>query len=189
MADEEARLQTLKHISRVCHFIHRFVEQLLIRGETHDASKLQSPEVEMFAKVTGNLNGLTYGSPEYEAQVKAMLSDALGHHYEHNRHHPEHHGDGIDGMNLIDLVEMFCDWRAATERHADGDIYKSIAYNRERFGMCPQLVRIFENTARFIDTQDNDNAQRADVDSGEGTTQGSHRLDRPGEAGLETRVV
>lgn len=29
-------------------------------------------------------------------------------------------------MNLIDIVEMFCDWKAASERQLDGNLLKSI---------------------------------------------------------------
>lgn len=36
---------------------------------------------------------------------------------------------------------------AAVERHADGDIHKSINYNTGRFNLDPQLVAIFRNTA------------------------------------------
>ena len=51
-------------------------------------------------------------------------------------------------MTLVDLVEMLCDWAAATERHADGDIIKSLEINGERFGMTEQLATILENTVR-----------------------------------------
>ena len=53
---------------------------------------------------------------------------------------------GINGMSLLDLLEMFCDWKAATERHADGDIKRSIEINRDRFNMSPQLAQILDNT-------------------------------------------
>ena len=76
------------------------------------------------------------------------MKPILDHHYKNNRHHPEYHKNGIDDMNLIDLVEMFCDWLAATKRHADGDIMKSIKHNKDRFKMNEQLVKIFENTAK-----------------------------------------
>ena len=56
-------------------------------------------------------------------------------------------GSGVSGMTLVDLVEMFCDWCAATERHADGDIFKSIAHNQTRFGFGDVLGEIFRNTA------------------------------------------
>lgn len=50
-------------------------------------------------------------------------------------------------MCLFDLIEMFLDWKAAGERHSDGNIYKSIEHNRERFGISEQLEHIFINTA------------------------------------------
>jgi len=44
------------------------------------------------------------------------MKPALEHHYALYRHHPEHFQNGIDDMNLIDLVEMFADWKASSER-------------------------------------------------------------------------
>lgn len=52
----------------------------------------------------------------------------------------------INDMNLLDLLEMMIDWKAASERHNDGNIRKSIEINGKRFEMSPQLIRIFENT-------------------------------------------
>ena len=72
---------------------------------------------------------------------------ALDHHYANNSHHPEHYENGVNGFDLFDLVEMLFDWKAATERHADGDIRKSIGINKERFGISEQLCYIFRNTA------------------------------------------
>lgn len=57
---------------------------------------------------------------------------------------------GIAGMDLFDLVEMFFDWKAATERMANGNIHKSIEINRERFKMDPQVADIFSNTAKRL---------------------------------------
>jgi hypothetical protein len=74
------------------------------------------------------------------------LKPALDHHYANNSHHPQFYKNGIDGMNLLDLVEMFFDWKAATERTKDGDIRKSIEINSTRFNISPQLVSIFVNT-------------------------------------------
>lgn len=56
----------------------------------------------------------------------------------------------VDGMTLLDLVEMFCDWKAATERHADGSIEKSIKQNTVRFNLSPQLEIILENTRKEL---------------------------------------
>lgn len=56
----------------------------------------------------------------------------------------------INDMNLLDIVEMLCDWKAASERHNDGNIRKSIEINANRFGLSPQLVKILENTADLL---------------------------------------
>ena len=45
-------------------------------------------------------------------------------------------------------MELFFDWKAASERHADGDILKSIQINKERFGYTDQLAYIMENTVK-----------------------------------------
>ena len=52
----------------------------------------------------------------------------------------------MNGFDLFDLFEMLMDWKAATERHADGDIMKSIDINQERFEISPQISQIFRNT-------------------------------------------
>lgn len=54
-------------------------------------------------------------------------------------------------MNLVDIIEMLCDWKAATLRHADGDIYKSIEINQKRFGYSDELKSIFINTIKCIE--------------------------------------
>lgn len=45
---------------------------------------------------------------------------------------------------------MFFDWKAAGERHADGNIYKSIEINKDRFKLSEQTVDIFKNTAERL---------------------------------------
>lgn len=140
---------TMRHIERVRNLLNLMAVALLKRGELHDQSKLVPPEVEAFTEHTHTLATTTYGSVEYDAAKKAM-APALEHHYANNRHHPEHFKDGVEEMNLIDLVEMFVDWKAASERHNDGNIRKSIEKNASRFHMSAQLVRIFENTVELL---------------------------------------
>ena len=53
-------------------------------------------------------------------------------------------------MNLIDLLEMLLDWKAASMRHANGDLHRSIEINTERFRLDPQLVHILKNTVRDL---------------------------------------
>jgi hypothetical protein len=129
------------------------VRELLRRAERHDQSKLQSPEREMFDEWTSKLRGVTYGSPEY-AEFRRELKPVLDHHYANNRHHPEHFKNGIQDMNLIDILEMLMDWKASSLRHNDGNILKSIEINQERFGFSSDLRHIMENTAKWIDSED-----------------------------------
>lgn len=137
---------TWAHIHQVRTYLTQFVDSLLTRMLEHDQSKLGPPEVELFAEYTPKLAGVTYGSDEYWKYLKEMKV-ALDHHYAHNSHHPEFHWRGIEGMDLRDIVEMLADWKAATERHDDGDLARSIQQNAERFGIEPQLVQILTNTA------------------------------------------
>ncbi len=75
---------------------------------------------------------------------------ALDHHYAQNRHHPEHYKNGIDDMTLVDLVEMLCDWKAATLKHNDGNILRSLEINSKRFNMSPQVYNILKNTVEQL---------------------------------------
>lgn len=107
----------------------------------------------MFDKWTPILKALEYGSEEYKKSLE-KLKVALNHHYENNSHHPEYYEDGIDGMDLFDVVEMFFDWCAATKRNKDGNIYKSLDINKDRFKMSDQLYNIMKNTAdRYVKKQ------------------------------------
>jgi hypothetical protein len=141
---------TFRHIRRVCELVQVCIKELLDRCVLHDLTKTETPEVEAFTEYTPKLATSTYNSPEYNGFKKAM-DHALQHHYAHNRHHPEHFKNGIDDMNLIDIIEMLCDWKAAGERHNDGNIRKSIEVNADRFRLSPQLVKILENTADLLD--------------------------------------
>ncbi len=150
MSDEIAKLQanaqTQTHIDLIRKLLNMAAVELLHRGEIHDQSKFSPAEVDVFTDFTPKLKGCTYGSDEYKSFL-AQMKPALDHHYANNRHHPEHFADGIEGMNLIDVLEMFIDWLASSKRHDDGNILRSIEINRERFGMSDQLVRLFQNTA------------------------------------------
>ncbi len=137
---------TLLHIKRVAQLLTEASAELIRRANIHDNSKLESPEKEIFDEFTPKLAGTTYGSDEYKSFLKEMQA-GLKHHYDNNSHHPEYYGHGINGFDLFDLIEMFFDWKAATERHNDGNIHKSIEINTERFKMSDQLKHILINTA------------------------------------------
>jgi len=151
MNKEDVKQETLKHIERVEHFMHMAYTELMFKKYRHDESKLSDAEMPFFVKYTPKLERCTYGSDEYKTYLEEM-KPALDHHYLVNRHHPEHFGEeSVRGMNLVDLIEMLCDWRAATERHADGDILKSIEINQKRFGYGDELKQILINTLEILE--------------------------------------
>lgn len=164
MTDYDSRPDTYEHIGKVRAYLTDAAARLLQRANVHDASKLVPPELEAFDEYTPLLQHLTYGSDEYKASL-AALGSALEHHYAENSHHPEHFADGIAGMSLLDLLEMVCDWKAASLRtrkptpaapgrpeapQYDNDFERSIALNQERFGYSDELRAILTNTAREL---------------------------------------
>lgn len=152
MTIAECQVETIKHIERVRYYIRIFTDKLTTRGIEHDKTKLESPEVEIFAEQTPKLASLTYGTEEYNQSLKD-LDVALQHHYANSRHHPEHFKKGINDMNLVDIVEFFCDIKAASERQHDGNLLKSIEVSAERFEIDNQLKQILINTAKMVDEQ------------------------------------
>lgn len=151
MCDEvyDSAADTLAHSQKVGRYMGAMITELLERSYEHDASKLEAPEKAAFDQCTQRLRTLTYGSEAYKASL-AELGPALEHHYAHNRHHPEFHDDGVGGMTLMDLCEMLADWYAATQRHDDGDLARSLKIQQERFGIDAQLMAVLENTARHL---------------------------------------
>lgn len=146
----DSKNDTLEHIKNVRKYIDFCIGVLEYKAQIHDESKLIEPEKEIFDIYTPKLKNSTYGSDEYKQFLEEMKV-ALDHHYKKNRHHPEHFENGINDMNLIDLVEMLCDWKAASKRHLDGDIYKSIEMNKNRFNYSDQLEKIFKNTINLLE--------------------------------------
>lgn len=150
MASTLATNETYKHKMEVLRLMGTVIELLIDRAYKHDNSKLEEPELSIFAKYTPRLANTTYGSEEYTATLKEM-DVAIQHHYSHNRHHPEHFPNRVADMNLIDIIEMLCDWKASTARHNDGNILMSIDKNQERFGYSQELAQILRNTVKLFE--------------------------------------
>jgi hypothetical protein len=150
--DEKAiHFETWQHIHEVRKLITGMQEELGRRSLEHDQSKIYSAEeCSTFAEYTPKLKHIEYGSDEYR-QCMEEMGPAIEHHQKNNRHHPEAHENGVDGMNLIDVLEMLCDWKAATLRTKNGDIRRSIEIQQERFGLSDQLVRLMENTIPLLE--------------------------------------
>ena len=145
----DSRAETWRHINDVQILLNKVIAEIQYRALVHDQSKLVSPEVEYFDEFTEKLKSTTYGSEEYKKNLES-IKPALTHHYAKNRHHPQHFKNGVADMNLVDLIEMLCDWLAATKRHDDGNINFSIDKNEQRFEYPAFLSGIFRNTLPLL---------------------------------------
>lgn len=146
---EDCIRDTFKHIETVRDNLESVFENLEKRAIEHDQSKLYEPELSIFTEYTPKLANTTYGSDEYKEHLKGMKV-GLDHHYANNKHHPEYWENGINDMSLLDIIEMLADWKAATQRHNDGDILKSLEINIKRFNIDKQLASILLNTIKEL---------------------------------------
>lgn len=146
--------ETTAHIEQVRKLCDAAARDLAERGRTHDASKFLPAEQDVFEANTHRRDSVPFGSAAYYAHL-ARVKPALDHHYAMNRHHPEHFADGVSGMNLLDLLEMTCDWMAVTvtdPRNLE-PAYASIRLNQERFGYSDELARILRQTVEALGAQ------------------------------------
>ena len=86
-----------------------------------------------------------YGSKEYQECIDAV-KPAVDHHYANNRHHTSFHGGTIDGMNLVDIIEMVCDWKAAVRRSPDKNLEDTLEYSFDKYGIGDQMQKIIVTT-------------------------------------------
>ncbi|MBA3825026.1 MAG: hypothetical protein H0X24_14160 [Ktedonobacterales bacterium] len=141
----------IAHKRLVAAFMNGVIADLIWRSATHDDSKFDPAEFDAYADNLPNFDKATYGTEEYRAAL-ARIKPAIAHHYQANRHHPEHFSDGINGMNLLDVLEMVCDWMAAAQCNPGGTL--NLEQQRERFGIDPQLFAIIQHTVEYLERQE-----------------------------------
>ncbi len=144
------------HTRTVAFYISQVINKLLARMGTHDRSKLEEPEYSAFKTISPRLKTSTFGSEEYK-QALREIKPAIDHHYLINRHHPEHFENGIKDMNLVDLLEMICDWTAASLRNPGGDVLQSIEQKQKSLGFSDDMKSLLINTVKIINQQDKEN--------------------------------
>lgn len=156
----DSAADTRVHIAHVRRYLGQITRELMYRAKVHDRSKFSEAEKATFDRVTPRLAELTFRSAEYTAALKDM-GPALDHHYAHNDHHPQHFLGGIEDMDLVQITEMLADWKAASLRHHDGSMRKSLIEQKERFGYGPELDRLLWNTAQRLGWLDDEGTTTA----------------------------
>jgi hypothetical protein len=141
------QLATANHIARVAEYMTAAASEIWSRGQKHDNSKFDPIEMgplQAMQDLIDREGQAPYGSDEYKSRT-ALLGPMLAHHYANNSHHPEHYPNGVNGFDLFDLMEMFFDWKAASERGEESAM--SLTTASAKYNINPQLQEIMQNTA------------------------------------------
>lgn len=116
---------------------------LIKRGQEHDNSKLKEPELSGWEAMDKEPR-YPYGTEEYfdkQERYKWLFEE----HYKNNRHHPEHYKGYLCEMDLIDVIEMICDW-ASFDEMTDEDAISILEQQMDRFGFDEILKNLILNT-------------------------------------------
>lgn len=161
MNTDRAAVINYKHIARVRELLGSFAIEMIKRGDRHDASKFTPEELEPLQRLQDLIDRegqAQFGTDEYKRRTD-MLGNMIIYHRQRNSHHPEHYefevgGEymhGINGMDLFDLVEMFYDWKAASERGESSTM--NLAAACDKYKIDGPLRAILFNTAERLGFQ------------------------------------
>lgn len=136
----QLELDMVRHIQKVSDFCLKIAKEFEDRALLHDRSKLGQQEFKLYKELLPEMKKHKFGSKEYNEVAKKFQF-----HFDNNpSHHPQAHKNGINDMNLFDMLEMFADWASV-----GSNMNESILTNAQRFGMSQQLVTLFRNTAEW----------------------------------------
>ena len=122
--------------------------ELISRGRTHDNSALGSPEIEVYHRFFSEYRKYKIGDPRKD-EVFAQMAEAIGHHFQYNDHHPEHFENGINDMDLIQLMQFTADIMSWSEQE-QVDIFEILPMIRDKCGMVDQVYNLICNTITEI---------------------------------------
>lgn len=138
-------LEIIRHITRVRSYLEVIAYELLRRATRHDLSKYENDEFGGFVELKAQK--LEFTSEEYR---KSLLSGPIKLHFARNSHHPEYHQNGIDDMELFDIIEMVVDWKAANESYRDVPFDEMIQSQIKRFDMSSEQKYLMDKIVEII---------------------------------------
>ena len=85
------------------------------RGEDHDLSKFEGPEIIPYILINfkHHLKNIGYDY-KFSDKIEEFMSRASYYHISNNQHHPEFF-ENINNMSYLDISEMVADWCAMSE--------------------------------------------------------------------------
>ena len=145
----EVLADTIRHVSEVAENLAEMRHDLEKRGIAHDRSKFEAVEFDAFVETRPAFKKANFGTPEYQKCTEAT-EEAVNHHYANNRHHTDYHSGGFADMNLLDILEMLADWRAASRRSPDLSFEESLPRAFERYKIPGNMQKHIVNTLKYL---------------------------------------
>ena len=143
---------TENHKNNVKNIMDVIINELYERADNHDNSKVEEPELPMFIEFLSQIKNYKYGTKEYNDFV--ATNEYCKHHFDVNNHHPEHFKNGVHGMNLINITEMFSDWISASIQRSNyskrDEMVDNIIKLCEKFKIDILLTQILINTVDLV---------------------------------------
>ena len=143
-------ITVLRHITLVREALLSISQNLEKQMLRHDLSKFYEDEFFGFTQINRVAREHKYGSPEYQASLRAVEPNPIKLHYSRNSHHPEHYKNGIDDMSLIDIIEMVADWYAASLTYGQTSFEESLEISIKRFNLSPEQIYLVKLIANEI---------------------------------------
>lgn len=134
----------LNHKKSVKKRLEWLSKRLEERANNHDDSKLRVPEFRWLVQMDKE-PFTQYGTQEY-FQKMDKWEKFFRHHYENNRHHPDHFREGILGFNLVDLCEFTADIISYVDTLHVGKAIEIVENQAKRFNLDFQITQLIKNT-------------------------------------------
>lgn len=147
--DIEVLNDIIMHISEVQENLADMRLDLEKRGISHDRTKFMAKEFDSFVKTRPKFKKANYGSKEYQECVD-IIKPAIDHHYTNNRHHTKFHPNGFADVNLLDILEMLADWKAASRRSPDLSFEDSLPKAFKKYNIPENMQKHILATLKYF---------------------------------------
>ncbi|EGC28246.1 hypothetical protein DICPUDRAFT_85639 [Dictyostelium purpureum] len=133
-------------------------KELKERGDLHDASKYEPPEIEPYIWLTWYHHCKHCNIDfKYPDGVEKLVKEGCDHHLHCNRHHPESHSDPNE-MSVLDIVEMVCDWSAISQELNQGSCINYVKQHISKWSFSNEKLNfIFKTITEFDNRYNNKN--------------------------------
>ena len=137
-----------KHLLIVRSLLIEAIQELAIRADNHDIHKANVDN--KIVDYIGQLETFKYGSGEYNKYLEYIKNNLDTCTQPIKQHHIEYFKNGINDMNIFDVLEYFIDTQANLIETNECTLEKSLEIHKKIYGFDDQLYNILKNTIPAI---------------------------------------